>query len=64
MLILERGMDVHLSLASAEIKPLHQLMEEMLVKMIASVTEMVCASVYFVQYNTMCFMKNVTIFFL
>ena len=34
-------MDVHHSLASSEIRPLHQLMEEMLMKMVDSVRAMV-----------------------
>jgi len=37
-------MDVHYMLASAEIRPLHQLMEDMLLKMIDSVNIMVSHS--------------------
>ena len=42
VMILEKGMDLHHFLASAEIRPLHQLMEEMLMKMVESVWNMVC----------------------
>jgi len=43
--ILEKGLDVHHTLASAEIRPLHQLMEDMFIKMVDSVRNMVLSIV-------------------
>jgi len=39
--ILEKGLDVHQKLASVDIRPLHQLMEDMFSKMVDSVKIMV-----------------------
>ena len=53
MEILQKGLSVHYELASAEIRPLHQLMEDMFIKMVDNVRNMVCwfvVSVCFIVY--------------